>query len=147
MLTKIKYSVAILLLTLLLLMSYFWQKQQALSVDRTACTFDQGHCQIHSDKGSIRFESFPESMAIEEEINVKITFPNELKLKQVFITGVNMYMGKTRVLFDEQDIGVAQGVFFLGSCSEPNMRWQMTLELEDYAGVVSRYYGNFATFR
>lgn len=147
MLNKVKNSVAILLLTLVLLLSYFFQKSSSVSVDRATCSFYDGLCEIDTDKGSIRLASFPNSIELEEEINLKISYPPDLTLLSAQITGVNMYMGRIPVLFDVDEVGIAHGTFFLGSCSEPKMRWQMELILTDGQGISHMYYSHFATER
>lgn len=147
MLSKVKNSVAILLLTLVLLFSYFFQKSSSVSVERATCSFYEGLCEIDTDKGSIRLTSFPETIALEEENHLKLTYPASLTLSNVQITGINMYMGHVPVTFDIDEVGVAHGTFFLGVCSEPNMRWQMALVFTDSQGISSTYYATFATFR
>ena len=45
------------------------------------------------------------------------------------LTGVSMYMGRIPLRFTQQG-EIWQAEFLLGACSDPNMQWQLHLQLE-----------------
>lgn len=79
-------------------------------------------------KFNIKFESFP--VLLEEEISASIHLKSGWKLKKGWVEGVNMYMGKTPLIIESmnRDLDEYNILFFLGSCSEPNMHWRMVTE-------------------
>lgn len=78
------------------------------------------------------FDKWP--IVVEEESLLTLDLMEEVANKEVLqiagsVEGVSMYMGKVPVTFSQTDIHQYSGVFFLGSCSEPNMTWQMTIDV------------------
>lgn len=53
---------------------------------------------------------------------------------QAELSGLNMYMGRVPVKFMQISDTEWQAVFLLGACSEPEMKWQLVLQLTDTAG-------------
>lgn len=84
------------------------------------CIFDKG-----SNRFSIEFTHKPVS---EEELTVKFNLPSNWVIEKAWIEGVNMYMGKTPVMFENVN-KATQGVTFLGSCNLAQMKWLMFVEL------------------
>lgn len=66
---------------------------------------------------------------IEEQISLEIDLGEAPALESAWIEGVNMYMGKIHVPLERLDNGKYAGWFMLGSCSEPNMEWQLYLKV------------------
>lgn len=58
----------------------------------------------------------------------------DIKSVQAELTGVNMYMGRVPVKFSQTAGSEWQAVFLLGACSEPDMKWQLVLQLTDIRG-------------
>ncbi|MEH8017708.1 hypothetical protein MN202_10715 [Rheinheimera muenzenbergensis] len=50
------------------------------------------------------------------------------------LTGVNMYMGRVPIRFSQLAANSWQAEFLLGACSEPDMQWQLVLQLQDQQG-------------
>lgn len=46
-----------------------------------------------------------------------------------YVEGINMYMGRTPILWEKAKGQSVRGRFMFGSCSEPVMQWRMLIEL------------------
>lgn len=86
------------------------------------CTFSDDEVHV-----SVEFEQVP---VVEEELFVKIDVTPNWHLQNAWVEGVNMYMGKTPVLF-EDNTNTKRGVTFLGSCNLSTMQWQIYIEIEN----------------
>lgn len=75
----------------------------------------------------------------EEELLINFDIPKGLKITKAWVEGVNMYMGKTPILFENAN-RLNQGITFLGSCSLSEMRWQMFIELQSVTDSQSSSY-------
>lgn len=53
------------------------------------------------------------------------------------LTGVTMYMGTVPLRFSQIAENQWQAEFLLGACSEPDMQWQLMLQLENKHGEKS----------
>jgi hypothetical protein len=75
---------------------------------------------------------FKQTPIVEEEIFIDFTLSRDFIVKQAWIEGINMYMGKTPIMINKRTNGqVITGVTFLGSCSNPTMQWQLFVEVEN----------------
>lgn len=92
------------------------------------CDITVNSCTIaHNTKTiGLSFEQEPEA---EEELFLNFLFPNNLQIKTAWIEGVNMYMGKTPILFEDAN-NPHRGVTFLGSCNLSEMEWVLYVEFE-----------------
>lgn len=79
---------------------------------------------------TVQLKMSPEPIPLEEEIAVTLKMPDQYIFKTAYIEGVNMFMGRTPVVINNQTDGVLTGVTFLGSCSEPRMYWRLTAVFE-----------------
>lgn len=87
---------------------------------------------------------------VEEELYIELAYPSQYELQQSYIQGINMYMGQTVLIKttsrDDGEINLAQYMFFLGACSERNMRWQLVLLFVNPATLdEKRLFFNFQT--
>ena len=87
----------------------------------SACTLA-----VMNDEISVKFEQRPVQ---EEELFIRFDLPAQFSIEKAWIEGVNMYMGKTPVMF-EDDTQLDQGVTFLGSCNLETMEWVMHLNIK-----------------
>jgi hypothetical protein len=103
------------------------------------CDLTVGKCTFvyKNDEISVNFLS---PIVTEEEILLSIELPQELKLTEAWVEGVNMFMGKTPIM--KTDDGY---VTFLGSCSLAKMQWQLNLNIENQNGQVKTYSAAFYT--
>jgi hypothetical protein len=117
-------------------------KQCNIDLTQECVVFDNGQ-QI-----SVRFL---QRIDVEEELLLTITVPNNTKIKQMWVQGVNMYMGKNAVLSDSVYVKEEQKVYnarlFLGSCSEPLMRWQLIIQTISNDELEHSWFFNFSTDR
>jgi hypothetical protein len=94
---------------------------------------------------------FLQEIELEEELTLIITVPNNTKIKQMWVQGINMYMGKNAVMVDSIYAKEQQKVYnarlFLGSCSEPAMRWQLIIQTTDESMLEQSWLFNFTTDR
>ena len=94
---------------------------------------------------------FLQKIEVEEELLLKITVPDNTKIKRMWVQGINMYMGKNAVLTDSVYVEDTKKVYnarlFLGSCSEPVMRWQLIIQTENDMQAEQSWFFNFMTDR
>ena len=107
------------------------------------CTVYVQKCDIQLKEGPLRVLIL-EQLVVEELIPVKISLPTPLKVEQIHIEGINMYMGKSPVhqiagrytdLRSNQNEWV--GEFFLGSCALAQMDWRMVIQLKGYDKAIN----------
>jgi hypothetical protein len=102
----------------------------------------------HEQKISVRFL---QEIEVEEELSLTITVPDNTNVKKMWVQGINMYMGKSAVLTDyiyaDEGEKVYNARLFLGSCSEPAMRWQLVIQTIDYNQSEQSWFFNFSTDR
>jgi hypothetical protein len=113
--------------------------------DKLICQFNL--TEYSNEKVLVNFNT---KVLVEEENTVQLLLPETWNLKQVWIQGVNMYMGKIAVLEQtepNQPITNTHSLwFFIGACSEPHMRWQLIIELENRESLkTERFFVNFTT--
>ena len=115
------------------------------------CNIDLTQECIVFDNGQQISVQFLQVIEVEEEILLTITVPNNTKIKQMWVQGINMYMGKNAVLADSTYAKEAKKVYnarlFLGACSEPAMRWQLIIQTTDNNELEQSWFFNFSTDR
>jgi hypothetical protein len=115
------------------------------------CNIDLTQECVVFDKNKQVSVQFLQEIELEEELSLIITVPNNTKIKQMWVQGINMYMGKNAVLVDSVYAKEQQKVYnarlFLGSCSEPAMRWQLIIQTTDESQSEQSWFFNFATDR
>lgn len=99
--------------------------------NKSYCKVENGQCQITNNGQSVALQITPKNIPLEEELALHFELPDELIIRQGWITGINMYMGKTPVIIQSVTGNLTKAVTFLGSCSEPNMQWLLSLEVEN----------------
>lgn len=82
---------------------------------------------------SISISFSHEPARIEKMMQVKISYLSNKIVEEVWVEGINMYMGRIPVVAVKAD-DIWLGEFFLGSCSEPKMQWQLVVKLRSEAG-------------
>jgi hypothetical protein len=94
---------------------------------------------------------FLQEIEVEEELLFTITVPNNTNVKKMWVQGINMYMGKSAALTDsiyaDEGKKVYNSRLFLGSCSEPAMRWQLIIQTTDEKQAEQSWFFNFSTNR
>lgn len=107
------------------------------------CNITQESCVFVVDQSSLEVE-FLQTPISEEELTLKFKTNNGLKIVNVWIEGVNMYMGKTPVLFEtDENIGIT----FLGSCNLAEMKWRLNIEVQNKKGEILKDSAFFYTYR
>lgn len=111
---------------------------------------NQKQCELINNTDNLTVE-FLQNIELEEELKLHITSSPTLKIKKIWVQGVNMYMGKTAVFIDstsETSNEVSyDATLFLGACSEPNMKWQLIIQTENPAHLEQSWFFNFDTAR
>jgi hypothetical protein len=107
-------------------------------------TSDTCTMRVFNSQLSVKFEQAPQT---EEELYLNFDFGRGLSIEQAWIEGVNMYMGKTPVLF-EDPANRGRAVTFLGSCNLAEMQWRLHLKVKkDDSEELSSFSVEFSTFR
>ncbi|MGB3726952.1 MAG: hypothetical protein WA981_14440 [Glaciecola sp.] len=94
-----------------------------------SCVLTNNKCTFSIDEQILRIE-FSQTPIAEEELYIKFYTDSAWSVQNAFVQGINMYMGKTPVLFEKPD-NFEDGVIFLGSCNLAEMHWQMTINLSN----------------
>ncbi|MCY7293861.1 hypothetical protein [Alteromonas sp. a30] len=129
---QLKAIISVTLLLLLVVFSYIFSDQLAgfqsgKSHQGTKVCLDGDDCQTYA---KLKVKLAPDPVLVEEEIQAILFLSKGWKLERGWVEGVNMYMGKTPLLIQESQSqkNQYQAVFFLGSCSEPDMNWRLTTQ-------------------
>jgi len=135
---------------LLLLALTLWVWLQPLPSDQqvgNSCKLNSGFCQLTVDGFNYELETEYKQIPLEEEVGMELRFNDGLRPEKIWVEGINMYMGKIPVIIEQQDSGWVKAVFFLGSCSEPHMRWQLIAEFNTGSGTKKQVRFLFETRR
>jgi hypothetical protein len=94
--------------------------------------------------------NFSANVQVEEQNALQLILPERFRITDIWIQGVNMYMGKVAVIsqtkYSQHMQNDQEFMFFIGACSEPNMRWQLIIELENRTShKTERFFVNFNT--
>jgi hypothetical protein len=115
------------------------------------CNIDLTQECVVFDNDQLISVRFLQEIEVEEELLLTITVPNKIKIVKMWVQGVNMYMGKNAVLSDSVYVQEMKKVYnarlFLGSCSEPAMRWQLVIQTTDDNQSVQSWFFNFSSDR
>lgn len=79
------------------------------------------------DESTIQLELSPGHAPVETPLLLQLTATDVLSVSGE-LTGVSMYMGKVPLRFSQHG-GIWQAEFLLGACSDPDMLWQLQLEI------------------
>ena len=122
-----------------------------LKKSKKQCNIDLTQECIVIDQGQQISVQFLQNIEVEEEISLTVTVPNNTRIKQMWVQGINMYMGKNAVVVDSVYAKDMKKVYnahlFLGSCSEPAMRWQLIIQTTDNNELEQSWFFNFSTDR
>lgn len=73
---------------------------------------------------------FEQSPIVEEELYINFSLDERWILEKTWLEGVNMYMGKTPLMFEDAN-NSTRGVTFLGSCNLAEMQWRMYVQVRE----------------
>ncbi len=87
--------------------------------------------------GDIHLTVSPGQIPVETLLRLQLRSETPLQAVSAEMTGVSMYMGKIPLRFSlNPATGYWQSDFMLGACSDPEMTWQLKLQLTDSNGKV-----------
>ncbi|MGS2720109.1 hypothetical protein [Paraglaciecola aestuariivivens] len=116
--------------------------------NRQCTLISQQKCQLIVDEQKLSAQ-FLQPVALEEELNLKISLPTNTEIQAMWVQGINMYMGKhqlfTQSSYIENDQMVHLVQLFLGACSEPNMKWQLVIQTKQGTKPLESWFFNFET--
>lgn len=115
------------------------------------CHIDLGQeCVLFHNNQEVSVQ-FLQAIEVEEELKLKISVPKQFKIVNMWVQGVNMFMGKHSIFTDAVSLELGQRVYsahlFLGSCSEPKMKWQLIIQTQNSQKLVESWFFNFNTDR
>ena len=104
------------------------------------CILLKNECSFQTEFGEVWLR-FAQTPVVEVELYIDFKLPEAVQIENSFIMGKEMYMGRTAVLFEE-DNPSGDAVTFLGSCNLPEMEWVLTLNYKagDQKGSLSVYF-------
>lgn len=133
-------------------MVYSLNNQNETILDKNLCYLEASTCQIMLGDSSIEFHISEYPVLLEEMLNITLTYDIQYVARRGWLEGTNMFMGKTPLVFKENHIQevnkqvTQETELFIGACSEPNMRWKLSIELEDLqSGQLQTVYVFFQT--
>ena len=94
----------------------------------------------HSSNEKIFHTIDPDQPRVEAEISVTIQAPDSFQLQQGRIEGVNMTMGYMPVAVVPVAAGRWRATLWLGACTEPSMRWRVSLPWRDLSTNTNGFY-------
>lgn len=97
---------------------------------------DQKKQNNHEEKTAIPLD--PSALITLDQINIKPESPfvvffqpkQETKIREAYIEGKTMYMGKIPLLFEKAQNNY-RAAAMVGSCTEPNMTWRIVIITEE----------------
>lgn len=126
----------------------YFQTEQVNENDITCAEFNTVCANTDNETAySINFS--PERVVVEREfvIHLRVNEKQQFSIKSAKIQGVSMYMGYIPLLFKPTGKNQWTAIAMLGSCSEPNMRWQILIELEHVDGKITTISEQFTSSR
>ena len=115
------------------------------------CNIDLTQECVVFDNGQLISVQFLQEIELEEELRLVVKIPNNTNIKQMWVQGINMYMGKSAVLtdsiYEQENQKVYNARLFLGACSEPSMKWQLIIQTIDVTQTEQSWFFNFSTDR
>ncbi|WP_339770402.1 hypothetical protein [uncultured Paraglaciecola sp.] len=138
------------LILLLICFTYLYSVKNVEQQKGTQCQLFETQTCVVSIQGLDFSGRLLRTAEVEEEINIELAYPSQYTLQQSYIQGINMYMGQTALINTassaEDGVTTAQYLFFLGACSERDMRWQIVLLFVNPATLdEKRLFFNFDT--
>ena len=144
-----RFILPLSIILLLFIVLYLKQTDDAKTVDAQCQISGTSSCiiQRNNEKFSIKLSEKPK---IEEEINLRLEYPISFELSKAWVQGVNMYMGRSALVIENTESegkkNITKALFFLGSCSEKNMLWQLVTVYRDTdTGQELTLFYNFST--
>lgn len=120
--------IAYILLTFGVVAGVYWANVNNELNIGDECTLLKNECVFLTSKGEFRLK-FEQEPVAEEELAILFDMPDGVIVKSAQVQGVNMFMGKTPVLFEE-GLPENTAVTFLGSCNLAEMKWVLTVDYE-----------------
>lgn len=89
---------------------------------------------------NLRVTLLPEPPQVERPLTLTLNLPVGVRPELSRVAGMNMNMGHMPVYWQHVDQGVWQAVIILGACTEPVMRWRVTIPLAGELGELPPVY-------
>ncbi|WP_346766552.1 hypothetical protein [Paraglaciecola sp. 20A4] len=119
------------LILLLICFTYVYSVKNVQQQKGTQCQLFKTQTCVVSLQGLDFSGRLLQKAQIEEEIHIELVYPSQYTLQQSYIQGINMYMGQTALIntasSTKDGMTTSKNLFFLGACSERDMRWQLVL--------------------
>lgn len=133
--TSLKLISPVFVLLLVLAIAYFANQQTNNSVEGHKCSLVEGGCTLLFNNHQVAIKIGPTPISIEEELKVVFAYSKNLNLKESWVEGDNMFMGRMKVIIDqtinsENEIQ-SEGILFLGSCNLKSMSWILIAEFHE----------------
>lgn len=110
------------------------------------------HFGLSSEQTQQVIVKFAANVQVEELNELQVSVPTGYILEKTWIQGINMYMGQIAVFAAPESESTNNRPnhhrlqFFLGACSEPNMRWQLVLVIKKVSSQqLETFFVNFKT--
>ena len=150
-----KTYLAALVTLLIAALIVIYQPNELIVTHDKQCKLEQRlicHFEFSNDQTQQVIVKFADKVQVEEQNLLHLTLPTDYILDKAWVQGVNMYMGQVAVFSDSaasqtSDNSRQQALqFFLGACSEPDMRWQMVLVIKKVSSQkLETFFVNFST--
>ncbi|MEM0909342.1 MAG: hypothetical protein AAGJ37_00090 [Pseudomonadota bacterium] len=131
-------------LILVVIFGVYWGNVNDRLNTSNQCALLKNECFFSTQKGEFRLK-FEQTPIAEEELKIAFNIPDGLTVHHAHIQGINMYMGRIPVLF-EDGLPENTAVTFLGSCNLVEMQWVLTIEY-DVDGIRDSVQVFFSTYQ
>lgn len=108
--------------------------QKEISSNADYCRVTNGACSIDDLGANIDIQFAPASIPLETEVDISMKSASPINIRQAWVEGINMYMGRIPVEFESNDGMNWHSPLYLGMCSEPEMQWQLIVEITGEGG-------------
>jgi hypothetical protein len=106
----------------------YYENVKSSSYHQSECDLSVSECvfRLENDQMTVKFLS---DIVVEEELFLEFDLPQDLRLENAWIEGVNMFMGKTPVMKEGETY-----LTFLGSCNLETMKWRLVFTVTNKNG-------------
>lgn len=133
-------GILLVILVLIGLIGVYYENVNFSTYQGAECDLSASSCEfrLENEQISVKFLS---DIVVEEEIFLEFDLSQGLKLEKAWIEGVNMFMGKTPVIKENEAY-----LTFLGSCNLDTMKWRLVFTVTNKKGQASTHSAIFFTY-
>jgi len=107
----------------------WWLAPEEVISTEVRCELSQGQCQFVAEETLIRISVSPNPIKVMIQHEIQVTSDQGAFTPEALeVTGLNMEMGLTRVVFGSAGVQAGMANLMLPICTQSNMDWQFLLK-------------------